>query len=255
MKTLVISNFKGGVGKTATAVNLACVYASQGMRVLLVDLDPQASATDFFGLYDRARADKRTAVELLYTGAPVAQLAFETATENLSVIASCIELVDQNEALLPEQGLRFALADAAGDYDIAIIDCSPVMKRLAFCAYAAASGCGLVVLPVKLDATVMRGTALAVETVRAVSGALRLPVPAWRILRTVVPGRSTVSEFTGEAILNRFFPDKQFNTSIHASAKLPEASWSWMSVVDYAPKSRPARDYATLAEEVLHEIG
>lgn len=54
MRTIAISNYKGGVGKTTTAVNLAHVYASQGSRVLLVDLDPQASATDFFGLYDKA---------------------------------------------------------------------------------------------------------------------------------------------------------------------------------------------------------
>ena len=54
MRTLAVSNYKGGVGKTTTAVNLAAIYAARGLRTLLIDLDPQASATDYFGLYDRA---------------------------------------------------------------------------------------------------------------------------------------------------------------------------------------------------------
>lgn len=66
MRTLAISNYKGGVGKTTTAVNLATIYARRGLRTLLIDLDPQASATDFFGLYDRAAAERRGAVELLF---------------------------------------------------------------------------------------------------------------------------------------------------------------------------------------------
>ena len=70
MRALAISNYKGGVGKTTTAVNLATIYARRGLRVLLIDLDPQASATDFFGLYDRAASEHRSAVELLYSNAP-----------------------------------------------------------------------------------------------------------------------------------------------------------------------------------------
>ena len=62
MRTLAVSNYKGGVGKTTTAVNLAAIYAARGLRVLLIDLDPQASATDYFGLYDRAAADGRTSI-------------------------------------------------------------------------------------------------------------------------------------------------------------------------------------------------
>ena len=162
MRTIAISNYKGGVGKTTTAVNLASIYASQGKRVLLIDLDPQASATDFFGLYERAAAEDRTSIELLYGGRPVSELAYETDTEGLSVIPSTIELVDQNELLLREQRLKFALDDASEDYDVCLIDCSPVMKRLAFNAYLAAADNGLVVIPVKLDSTVMRGTALTV---------------------------------------------------------------------------------------------
>ena len=137
MRTIAISNYKGGVGKTTTAVNLASVFSSQGKRVLLIDLDPQASATDYYGLYDKAKSEGRTSVELLYGNATVEELAFSTQVDNLAVIPSTIELVDQNELLLREQRLNFALDDAKDDYDIAIIDCSPVLKRLAFNAYLA----------------------------------------------------------------------------------------------------------------------
>lgn len=75
MKTLAISNCKGGVGKTTTAVNLATIFAKRGMKTLLIDLDPQASATDYLGLYDAASAEGRNAIGLLFGGMPIADVA------------------------------------------------------------------------------------------------------------------------------------------------------------------------------------
>ena len=221
--------------------------------MLLIDLDPQASATDFFGLYERVEAENRTSVELLYGDASVADVAFETGIDGLSVIPSVIGLIDQNELLLREQRLKFVLDDAAGDFDTCIIDCSPVMKRLAFNAYLAASGRGMIVIPVKLDGSVMRGTALTVNATRAIADALRMPTPKYRILRTCVPGRETRSEATGAQVLDSFFPDEQFSTVIHASTKVGEGSWQWKPVVAFEPKSRPAQDYLALAEEIDRE--
>ena len=86
MRTIAISNYKGGVGKTTTAVNLSSIFAARGMRVLLVDLDPQASATDFFGLYEDAA--RGSSVDLLYRDAPVLSAAHETGTENLWCVPS-----------------------------------------------------------------------------------------------------------------------------------------------------------------------
>jgi chromosome partitioning protein len=220
-------------------VNLAAIFAARGLRTLLVDLDPQASATDFFGLYDRAASERRTSVELLYGGAPVEEVAY-AAGEGLDVVASTIDLVDQNEMLLREQRLKFALDDASASYDVCLIDCSPVMRRLAFNAYLAAAEGGMVVIPVKLDSTVMRGTALTVEATRSISDALRMPTPRWKILRTCVPGRMTNAEATGAAVLDGFFPGEQFETVIHASSKVCEDSWQWKPVAAFEPGSRPA---------------
>ena len=250
MRTIAITNYKGGVGKTTTAVNLASIYASSGKRVLLIDLDPQASATDYYGLYDKAKAEGRTSIELLYGGASVEDVAYPIEGTTLSVVPSVIELVDQNELLLREQRLKFALDDATDDYDIAIIDCSPVLKRLAFNAYLAAAEDGIIIIPVKLDSTVMRGTALTVEAIKSITEALRLPRPKFGILRTCVPGRMTNAEKTGEAVLDKFFPDQQLANVIHASSKVCEGSWQWKPVSVFEPGSRPAKDYEALADEL-----
>ena len=204
MRTIAISNYKGGVSKTTTAVNLSAVFAARGMRVLLVDLDPQASATDFFGLYEDAA--QGSSVDLLYRDAPASAAAHATGTANLWRVPSTIDLIDQNELMLREQRLRLALDDASDDFDVAIIDCSPTLKRLAFNAYVAAAAEGMVFIPAKLDATVMRGTAFTVNAIRSISDALRIPVPEWRILRICVPGRMTKSERIGAVNLNLNLP-------------------------------------------------
>ena len=90
MKTLAVSNYKGGVGKTTTAVNLSHAFADEGMKVLLVDLDPQASATDFFGLYDRAQQDGCSSIDLLYGHASIEDSAYSTEFPNIDVLPSII---------------------------------------------------------------------------------------------------------------------------------------------------------------------
>ena len=189
-------------------------------------------------------------IGLLYEGMTADEVAYDSGTDNLRVIPATLALINQNELLLAEQSLRFALDDAAGEYDVAIIDTAPSAKQLVLCAYVATSGRGDVIIPVKLDSTVMRGTASVVDSLRLVATKLRLPVPSWRILRTCVPGRMTNAEAVGEAILDRFFPDRQFRTVIHESAKVKEGSWEWKPIVEFMPGNRAAVGYGNLGREL-----
>ena len=96
MRTLAISNYKSGIGKTTTAVSLVSIYASRGKRMLLVDFDPQASATDYFGLYDVVNRDSANTTGLLYSSLPIEQVAHDTGIEHLRYIPVIIDLIGQN---------------------------------------------------------------------------------------------------------------------------------------------------------------
>ena len=254
MKVLTVGNYKGGVAKTCTALNLATIYASQGKRVLLIDLDPQANATDFFGLYDRAREEKRSIVEVLYQGLSIREAAHATDTPNLSIVPASLDLIDQNELLLSENVLRYALQDVSDDYDIAITDCNPMMKRVTLCSFIASADGGLFLIPVKVDASIVRGISNSMRAAEMAARAVRLNPPKVKLVRTIVPGSKTIGQQTGEQILNGLYPNDQMQTAIHASTKVVEGTWKWKPVVEYSPKSRPARDYLALAEEVEHVL-
>ena len=167
MRTIAVSNYKGGVGKTTTAVNLATIYAGRGLRTLLVDLDPA-------GVGDRLLR----ALRAHGTGGPRSRgaslrkrarraLGFRDGDgEPAAVVPSTIDARRPERAASARAApaLR-AETTARRTYDVCIVDCSPTMKRLAFNAYLAAAGEGMVIVPVKLDSTVMRGTALTVSAI------------------------------------------------------------------------------------------
>lgn len=119
MRVITVSNFRGGVGKTITTVNLATLCARRGLRTLLVDLGPQASATDYFGLYAEAERGANV-IGLLYEGLPVADMSYATRIDNLRVVPATIALIDQNELLLAKRDPAFAkmpcrVADGVSD--------------------------------------------------------------------------------------------------------------------------------------------
>ncbi len=230
----------GGVGKTTTAVNLATIYAGGGPRTLLIDLDPQASATDFFGLYDRAAAERRGAVELLYGNAPVGDVAFETEADGLRRAPRPSTSSTRTRCFLREQRLRFALDDCAGDYDVCIVDCSP-NDEASPSTPTAAAGDGMVIVPVKLDspscaAPPPHGQRHRVHLRRAArahtSMASCAPTARAHDQRRGDRGRRAGLLLPRKPVRHRH--PREFEG-------LRGGSWQWQPVAAFKPNSRPAK--------------
>ncbi|MCD8317231.1 MAG: ParA family protein [Eggerthellaceae bacterium] len=252
MYTITVSNYKSRTGKSTTAFNLALVYAVEGYRVLLIDLDPQASVTEFFGLYEQASRTFRSTIALLYGDAEVEDVAMKTTVDNLSVIPSVIELLREEQYFWRENRLKYALEDADADYDICIIDCNPSLRNLAYSAYLATSPNGLVIVPAKCDKNVLRGTILTINDILSLNESFRAEIPDIRILKTFA--RDSWQNIMADKMLDDCFGDKQFETVIHRFENDdPECLHPPLTLEDF--RQNAIFDYVYLAREIENEFG
>ncbi len=252
MRTIVITNQKGGCGKTTTAVNLAAALAQRGHRVLIVDLDPQAHATLGLG-FEPDSLDRTIYHSLANKQILLSKVILNTKIEGLDLIPSNILLAKAQQELNTVSRKEFILADqlkiVSGNYDFCIIDCPPSLGLLTFNALVASTD---VVVPVQVHYYALEGLKQLLETVKTARKRFYpCSVKILGILLTFVEGKATLSQQV-EQQMRQFFGNLVFDTVIHSTISLAEAPSAGESIMTYAPESKGASDYKALAEEIAN---
>ncbi len=249
MKTFAITNQKGGVGKTTTAVNLAASLAASGQRVLLVDLDPQGNATMGCGINKReldcsvyhVLLEIKTVTETVRRSESG---RFDVLPANRDLAGAEVELVDVADR---EIRLRRALEQLADRYDYALIDCPPALNLLAVNALTAA---GLVMIPMQCEYYALEGVSDLVNTIRRIRAHLNPGLEIHGLLRTMYNSGSTLAQQVSDQ-LKSHFDKKVYDTIIPRNVRLAEAPSYGQPVLMYDPSSKGAQAYRALAEEIL----
>ena len=253
MRSIAIINQKGGVGKTTTAVNLSAALASRGLRVGLIDLDPQAHASLHLGIHPEQ--GKCTAYDLLTSDAVLAD-AWQSAGDRLSVASSHIDLAAAEVELAGVVGRELILRDKLTiEHDK--FDCPPSLGILTINALSAVDD---VILPLQPHYLALHGLSKLLQTIDLVSKRLndRLRL-AGVVFCLYESGTRLASEVSTD--VEQFFADAcdqsapwknvhLFQTRIRRNIRLAEAPSFEQSIFDYSPESAGALDYRALANEL-----
>lgn len=249
-KIISLANQKGGVGKTTTAINLAAALAKSGQHVLLIDADPQANASSGLGV--DIRTLDSTIYECLVNRIDPHTAIIQTQIEHLDIIPSHIDLVGAEIEMLNitnrENILKSTLSQIRDEYDYILIDCSPSLGLITINALTASNS---VIIPVQCEFFALEGIAKLLNTIKIIKQKLNPSLQIEGFLLTMYDNRLRLSNQVYEEV-KRHFGDLVFNTVIARNVRLSEAPSHGLSVLDYDPTSKGAKNYNDLAHELLN---
>lgn len=249
---IAITNQKGGVGKTTTAINLAAALGQKGLRTALIDLDPQAnSSMSFVEVHEtplnmfHVLADGRDIEDVMVAAKKV---------ENLSVAPSNIALAKIEAKLLGELDAHYRLRDSMAsirdEFDYIIIDTPPTLGLITVNALVAATH---VIIPIQSSYFALEGTDDLLETVDKVKTRANPELQLLGALLTLYDKRTLLSKDIHQQV-KKVFGDKTFETVISKSVRLEESPAYRESIFTFAPRSSGAFEYYKLSEEVLSRV-
>ena len=247
MKILAVTNQKGGSGKTTTTVNLAAALGEIGRQTLVVDLDPQASASAWLGSKDGGRG----LLDVFTNNGSLAALVRESEALGVDLVPSSNWLAGVEKALAGEVGaemiLREALAKLSEPWDFILLDCPPALGLLTVSALCASHE---VLVPVEVSSMAMAGLAGVMQTIDRVRDRLNPDLAVTEVLVCRTDARTNLSREVMERLRERF-GKLVMNTVIRENVRLREA-WSFAQpVTTYDPRGRGAEDYRAAAAELL----
>jgi chromosome partitioning protein len=249
-KIIALTNQKGGVGKTTSAVNIAASLAVSEIKTLLIDMDPQANTTTGIAEIIEKRAEN-TIYETLVDEIPIKDTITKTTFNYLDAILSTNDLVGAEIELVSviarELELKKSLAKVKRKYDYIIIDCPPSLGLLTLNSLTAANA---LIIPIQAEYYALEGLGQLLNTIRLVQQHLNKNLKIAGVLVTMFDGRLNLSkQVLGE--VKGYFGDKLFKTVIHRNVRLGEAPSFGKPALLYDANSVGAQDYMTLVEEII----
>ena len=248
-KVIAITNQKGGVGKTTTAVNLSAAMALKGKRVLLIDTDPQGNATSGLGI-DKSKNNKNV-YSVLINGDSIKESIKETQIKKLHVLPSSIELAGAEIELVNVIAREFVLKNAIEEvkdlYDYIIIDCPPSLGLITINSLSAANS---VLIPIQCEFYALEGLGQLVNTINLIKKKINTSLEIEGIVLTMYESRRKLSKEVAEEV-RKHFKDKVYDTIIPRNVRLSEAPSHGLPIVVYDKKSVGTKSYNDLAKLVL----
>lgn len=249
-KIIAVANQKGGVGKTTTAVNLACCVAATGKKVLLCDFDPQGNASSGVGV--TAQVGK-SVYDCIVAGVPASACLVRTKyctvlPADIRLAAAEVELADLSHR---ERRLKDALDSVKDQFDYVFIDCPPSLGQLTVNALTA---CDTVLVPMQCEYYALEGLSQLVSSIRMVKRSSNPKIDIEGIVLTMYDSRTNLTIQVAEEV-KKYFGSKVFKTVIPRNVRLSEAPSHGMPVIAYDRLSRGAVAYSAVAEEFLKRGG
>jgi chromosome partitioning protein len=248
-RTIAVTNQKGGVGKTTTAVNMATYIAMEGYKVLLIDCDPQGNATSGMGV-NRKRL-KYCLHDMLVDGLEFQKVMSHTRIDRLDIIPATIQLAGAEIELVArpdrEQALAFGIAPIKNYYDYIFLDCPPSLGLLTINALTASDS---VLIPLQCEYYALEGLSQLVDTVQLVKKRLNAKLIIEGIVFTMFDGRTNLSIQVVDEV-KKHFRKEVYQTIIPRNIRLSEAPSHGKPIAIYDSRSKGAEVYRDFAREVI----
>jgi chromosome partitioning protein len=248
-RVLAVANQKGGVGKTTTAVNLSAGLALAGHSTLLIDLDPQSSATSGLGLHPQELGN--SIYHVLIEQRTAAEVTIPTKVENLSLLPASRDLIGAEIELVPLQRREYRLAESILEirrsYEFVVIDCPPSLGLLTVNALTAADA---VLIPLQCEYYALEGLSALLDTIGFIRQTLNPQLEIQGLLLTMFDRRNSLAHQVVTEV-RQHFPDQVFKSVIPRNVRLSECPSYGMPAMVYDSRSRGAEAYKALTDELI----